>query len=337
MKRIGVLWLAVTLASCGAWAQTRGQPTGSQAGNPANDISLEIKLESSRAQPGVGSGLGITAEFKNKSSKAVLYLTEATTTLTLPPELEGPLSPLLRRTAFFPTEGAAEAGHSPMIAIQPGYSYRAGWVQNSSEDKRDKTLGDEMFLWVEAWRQIKSEIRYVFFTPGEYKVFVETKAGVDKPPTEPGYYTFSETAVVKGVAPQSVILLGAMLGGLISWFLFPQGREKTLPLDKSLKGAWLTTRHVFWYVYSIAGACLLSAIVTILLARLSETQFLIKISVSDFWGAIAVGFIAQYAGKSLLDKIIPGRYRGQSGSPDRKGKAGAAKDGHASPATPTAA
>jgi hypothetical protein len=50
---------------------------------------------------------------------------------------------------------------------------------------------------------------------------------------------------------------------------------------------------------------LLSAIVTILLARVSETQFLIRITVSDFWGAIAVGFIANYIGAKIFERIIP--------------------------------
>jgi hypothetical protein len=54
----------------------------------------------------------------------------------------------------------------------------------------------------------------------------------------------------------------------------------------------------------ILGAALLSIIVTILLARLSETQFLIRITVADFWGAVAIGFVANYAGAEVLNKII---------------------------------
>ena len=49
---------------------------------------------------------------------------------------------------------------------------------------------------------------------------------------------------------------------------------------------------------------LLSAIVTILLSRVSESQFLIRISITDFWGAIAIGFISNYLGYEILKKLI---------------------------------
>ena len=198
-----------------------------------------------------------------------------------------------------------------MIAIQPGYSYRAAWVQNARDDEtKGSTEGRERSLWQDAWNQIRSQIRFVFFDPGEYKVFVETRVGVNEPPSATGYYTFSQTATVKAAAPQFVILFGAMLGGLISWLLFPQGQDKSLVLTLTAAGVLGALRKLGWYAYSIAGACLLGAIVTILLARLSESQFLIKINIVDFWGAITVGFIAQYVGKTILDKIIPGRMKG---------------------------
>ena len=54
----------------------------------------------------------------------------------------------------------------------------------------------------------------------------------------------------------------------------------------------------------LGGSVLLSAIITILLSRISETQFLIRITVADFWGAITVGFVANYLGTKFLDKII---------------------------------
>jgi len=52
------------------------------------------------------------------------------------------------------------------------------------------------------------------------------------------------------------------------------------------------------------GAVLLSAIVTILLARISETQFLIRVTVADLWGAVAIGFVANYLGAELIKKMI---------------------------------
>jgi fluoride ion exporter CrcB/FEX len=55
----------------------------------------------------------------------------------------------------------------------------------------------------------------------------------------------------------------------------------------------------------VLGAILLSIIVTILLTRLSESQFIIKINIVDFWGSLVVGFAANYGGAKVLDKIFP--------------------------------
>ena len=60
----------------------------------------------------------------------------------------------------------------------------------------------------------------------------------------------------------------------------------------------------------LVGSILLSVIITILLSRIAETQFFIKVSVSDFWGAIAVGFLANYGGWAMLDKMVPGGGKG---------------------------
>jgi hypothetical protein len=65
---------------------------------------------------------------------------------------------------------------------------------------------------------------------------------------------------------------------------------------------WMKT--VVQEAFGVLGAILLSAIVVILLSRISESQFLIRITVADFWGAVAMGFIANYAGAELLKKII---------------------------------
>jgi hypothetical protein len=54
----------------------------------------------------------------------------------------------------------------------------------------------------------------------------------------------------------------------------------------------------------VAGAILLSTMATILPSRISETQFLIKVTITDVWGAIAIGFVANYIGAKVLDKIL---------------------------------
>jgi len=328
-----VFVLGLVLVGTTAMAAPRA-PAPAASATPADpaakDVSLEIRIDTSRALPYAGSGMGITAEFTNKSKKAVLYLAEQTTTLTLPPEMEGPFAPIYGRDAFFPSENDQWRANEKrpegekkdvIVAIQPGHSYRAAWVQNVAGErinnaKKDGAVKDDKVRdadkrvdspWDDAWNQIRSDLRYVFFPPGDYKVFVQAKVGIDKSPLEAGYTTFSEVANVRVAAPQFVIIFGAVIGGLISWLLFPQGEEKSVPVSRSIHGLWTVVKKAWWYVYSICGACLLSAIVTVLMARLSESQFLVKVSVTDFWGAMVIGFVAQYLGKSALDKLIPGR------------------------------
>jgi hypothetical protein len=67
-------------------------------------------------------------------------------------------------------------------------------------------------------------------------------------------------------------------------------------------------------LFGLLGAIALSIIVTILLSRMSESQSLIRITATDLWGAIAIGFISNYAGISLLRSILPTPTGGKSPS-----------------------
>jgi hypothetical protein len=358
--------LAKPVATEASPASTVDKPAVKEA-KSSPDASMEIKIETSRPQPSAGSGLGFTAEFRNTSERSVLYLSNETTTLTLPPEVEGPLAPMYGRTAFFPTENdqmyandarPAKDRRPIVIAIQPGKNYRAAWVINKkAEESADAKFNGEAATnsppwWnvrarvraSKLWQQISGEVGFLFFVPGDYKVLVQAKVGVNAPPstTEFDYYTFSETAVVKIGAPQFVIIVGAMLGGLVCVFLFPHSRPKSVTVAFRMEGTWAAASAAWSWLYSVAGACLLSAIVTILLARLSESQFLVKISVNDFWGAVVVGFIAQYAGVSILDKLIPSRakareeaLKGTGGSANTQAATATSADGKTAATAPT--
>ena len=83
------------------------------------------------------------------------------------------------------------------------------------------------------YRILDSELRYIFFEPGDYTITISAKYWVDpeKPPKGefPGgkYHTKVESKTLTVDSPQSVILLGAGFGGLIAYFLLPQARKKT--------------------------------------------------------------------------------------------------------------
>jgi hypothetical protein len=104
--------------------------------------------------------------------------------------------------------------------------------------------------------------------------------------------------------------VGAVLGGLIFTVLsMVRGEENAM--NGASAGRSDTAKTLGKVVLILVGSSLLSVIVTILLSRVEQTQFFIKVSVSDFWGAIAVGFLANYGGWAILDKMVPGAGKGQ--------------------------
>lgn len=54
----------------------------------------------------------------------------------------------------------------------------------------------------------------------------------------------------------------------------------------------------------ILPAVLLTGVGTILLSRLSTTNFLLAVKITDIWGAIVVGFMLQWGGYTLLNRIM---------------------------------
>ncbi len=107
-------------------------------------------------------------------------------------------------------------------------------------------------------------------------------------------------------APQTVILFGAAVGGLFAYFIHPQARRRLIDSAPSRGRTFLheATRRILQEIGGAFAALLLSTIVTILLSRISETQFFIRVTVSDLWGAITIGFVANYAGSTILSKIL---------------------------------
>ncbi len=259
--------------------------------------AIAIRILTSQSQPAVGSGLGVMAEIMNVSDSAV-YLHGKELTLMLPPELEGPFKPAWPWWALFPTEvHAVPQFADAFIKLQPGDTYQVFWSPGRTG------FYDSSGFTLSVIRTIRSEMKFIFFTPGEYTLTVNGKYWFD-PQGE--YHTVTQSSVLHFAAPQSVILLGASFGGLIAFYLAPQGRRRLARVKRQTESRVMRiVGPVAKELAGIAGSVLLSAMVTILLSRISETQFLIKVSITDFWGAVAIGFIANYVGTKILDRFLP--------------------------------
>jgi hypothetical protein len=268
---------------------------------------IDITIETSRSQPTAGDGLGVSADIKNVSD-SVIHIEGKEIDLVLPPELEGPGKPSTNWYAMLPTEPSGPKGDewNAGIDLNPGDTYKVFWTHGA---RYSSTELDEQWYLRRIYNVIASEMTFIFFPPGDYKIAVICKyRPVASSKTEliaVPYRTTAQTAIIHLAAPQFVILFGAALGGLLAYFLLPQARRKLVQSSTTdEKPVMRIINRILKELAGIAGAVLLSTMITILLSRISETQFLIKVTITDVWGAIAIGFIANYLGAKALDKIL---------------------------------
>ena len=258
---------------------------------PDPDPLISVDIESSRPQLVAGEALGVVARIKN-ISKSNVYIREDSFTLTLPLELEGKFGNVNGYYAYFPTEtheGTSNTDYyKGTLKLDPGDTYSAFWTRTNTD------YSSSQIIYV--IEQITTQFQYVFFYPGKYSITLTAKYWTD--PTFPSdkYRTLTKNIVLPVVAPLFVILFGASLGGLIAYFILPQTKGQFAE-EKSFYMRALKR------VPGMLGSALLSVIVTIVLSRVSETQFLISVTINDVWGAIVTGFAANYAGIKILEKL----------------------------------
>jgi len=313
----------------------------------AGSATLDITLGASRPQPTPGSGLSINAAIKNVSD-APVTITNYGSRLVVPPEIS---TSDYDYQAFIP--GAAVIADSPlgenfdpltMLTLGPGETARAFWFLTV----RARPGG-------QATSQVGSELNFLFFVPGDYHITAQIRFWLNPSDAVDAVYTMYDTAhkkyklyhiappspglsspqngvsnqdaTVQLVTPQSVLLIGAAVGGL---FAFVIRRPQVGTAAALITGPWWLVAgsrglRLVRLVSGMAGAVLLSIIITILLNRISESQFLVRVSISDFWGAIAVGFIASYSGSSILTRILGQTQSGRASTASRRNSAHASE------------
>jgi hypothetical protein len=225
MPRILFLFLLATATAPALLAQKKTSP---------EPIKLDIVLTPSRNQFTAGGPVGITGTLTNTSSDSTVYVTEQSVTLMQPPELQGP-GGQLGWPAFFPTEhaGSGVASLSPdsvILALKPGHGVTVQWAPRGSKDNADGPFLKRF----QDWRH--NLLRFLSFTPGDYPISVQAKYWTS--PTLPrlDYRTADRTVSLHVLAPQSVILFGSAIGGLIAYLIFPSRRTQRVH-DERLQDA----------------------------------------------------------------------------------------------------
>ena len=103
--------------------------------------------------------------------------------------------------------------------------------------------------------------------------------------------------------------MGGSIGGLLAYLILPQARGTfIIPLKAEETSVYHKSRYALKEILGLISAVLLSPMVVMMLARIPHSQFLIKVSVSDFWSGIAIGFVTNYAGAEILNQITK-KYR----------------------------
>lgn len=252
---------------------------------PANSRDfgqLSIHLSTSRPEVTVGSGFGVAADVENVSNTPVFL--NCSYFVMIPPLEIDPDGPDTWWAVIQGNQGTKNF-YTEALTLQPGDRTAAFWSGNQRR-QNENARGFSKVRYA-----LRDFVHILNFTPGEYTIKVIALYWPDEASARNHAANYrSQTAEIKVsvAAPQWVIILGAATGGIIAYLLFPAIRLKANRIEP----------------FGLLTAALLSVIATILLSRISDTQFFVKITVKDFWGAIAVGFISVASGSSLLEKYV---------------------------------
>lgn len=276
---------------------------------------IELTMKTSVEKLTAGEPWTIFATMSNHS-KFPIWIVDATTTLLVPFEVSR--DNVGSKGAFFPT--ISPRGENEIIRIEPnsGYTFRY-----KNDDSSNGILG-HIFSVVE---------KYAFFIPGIYDIHSVIHVWVAPPEIEQGKVkNYGDTITINSSISKAiesspwVLIVGASIGGILCFKLERYFQNESIqktetqrenpieisdrittnssnPIMERLKKfpiLYFIVQEIFSWLPSI----LLTSSVTILLSRLSTTDFLVAVKINDIWGAVVVGFIIQWKGYPFLSRIM---------------------------------
>jgi len=250
-----------------------------------------------------------------------LLLMASELVLVVQPEVSHPKPCVDWANGIFPTQNPAitvdpKTGNA-QIRIQPNEHYTVFWDLSPRPPQKNGMCPVNGRL---------SDL--LGFVPGDYAFTVEgiahsisTRSAKDvsaagnsqnAPPAVDDLdsaHTFTETTNLKVGLSLGYTAIAAFFGGLLAYlvvFLQPgQDFDKWRPADTTGGRA----KVLAVWLRNAMAAGLLAASVTIIASRLSDTQFPVKVSVSDVWGALTIGFVSYFVGskfiQTLANKLSP--------------------------------
>jgi hypothetical protein len=309
-----------------------------QAKPASTNTFLKATIHSSRSEVTIDGAYGLFADLENVSPVDVTIF-EDEIQMVVQPEVTGSGVCSWRLAGWFPTEDregklvtkpatkpesptspgttpATGADHAHpggrLIKIRPQEHYTVFWdlsrrntrpttearaaanpaspkdaaAQRLAEQQADdvrRCSGTSYFWWLN-------------FAPGEYLFTIDAKFYLPEPADDRDYHTFTQTTQLKLTIPQFYSMWAAAFGSVLAYLVTILGAGATADSRAGLVKGMVVLRNV-------ASSALLGAAITIVVSRLSDTQFPIKVSVNDIWGAITVGFVSYFAGNKIIDKL----------------------------------
>lgn len=281
-------------------------PSPSPTPNETGPEMIKVSIFSSRSPVTREASYGVFADLENVSQQAIT-LRASETKLVVQPEVSQRDACFDEQSAIFPAlpiqpNGQADKKNAE-LELQPQEHYKVFWDLTAEKPPKGNC-------------KFRDTIQNYFgFVPGDY-VFtvvglIHTAQTKDHPST---IHTYSQATTLRVGLSQLSTAWAAFLGALLAYVVvsLQPGRDfdawkPNLPGGHKAKLLLVILRNAF-------GAGLMGAAVTIVASRLSETQFPIKVSVNDFWGALTIGFFAFFLGArfilAITDKLPPPKKSG---------------------------
>jgi hypothetical protein len=281
---------------------------------------FKVSINSSRASVTRDGSYGVYADLENLSQLPVTIRSQETM-LVVQPEVAYPAACVGVERGIFPAQPfSGDPAKSTEMTIQPKEHYKVFWnlTNTSGEVPHNSTApsGKDAPSKCSEDSWVKRARESLGFVPGDYAFTVEGIVYAPNAKAENIAHTYTETTTLHVGLSQVATAWAAFLGALLAYFVvalqpgrdFDQWKvrsEATASASLSsvqrtraaLRGAAIVLRNAL-------AAGLLGAALTIVASRLSDTQFPVKVSVSDFWGALTIGFISYFIGGRILATIV---------------------------------
>ncbi len=298
---------------------------------------LKVTINSSRVSVTRDGSYGVYADLENLSQTPV-SIRAPETMLVVQPEVAYPIACVGVERGIFPAQPfSGDPSKNSEMIIQPQEHYKVFWNLTNTSGKDPYGRCAES-----SWRKGIGE--YLGFVPGDYAFTVEGIVYVPNPKSETIVaHTYTETTTLHVGLSQVSTAVAAFIGALLAYLVvalqpgqaFDKWKLKaeataasvsTGPLQ--LFNGWVRSAAIV--LRNALAAGLLGAALTIVASRLSDTQFPIKVSVNDFWGALTIGFVSYFIGGRLLTTIVE-RFAPKPGGDDQTGAPGVGTSGTGKP------